>query len=220
MKTGGQQHGYTLIEVLLVTAVTLLIASASVVSFAPLMQQVSFEEGAGRFESLLRFARAEAANSGHKIQIQFEPTGSTNSTVTGKFKPLIVVEQDPFHSPGLFVSKPELSWMNDHVYDLVAIESVRSLDPPEPPSQERDLDSWVKETTVAADNSASPCITFYPDGSSDSAEFMLTPADQGDGRRMRIRLIGLTGEISRQSTVDSEEFEGNTEPLDDGFLIE
>lgn len=219
MKTGNQQSGYTLIEVLLVTAVTLLIASASVVSFAPLMQQATFEEGVNRFESLLRFARAEAANSGHKIQIQFESASLTNST-QGGFKPVIVIELDPFDAPGQFATKPELSWMNEHVYDLVLVESVRSLDPPEPALEETSLPGY-REDLLAAREAASPAsITFYPDGSSDSAEFVIASTDPSDARRMRVRLIGLTGEISRQLVSSDPEFELEGEPMDDALLLE
>lgn len=219
MKTGNQQSGYTLIEVLLVTAVTLLIASVSVVSFAPLMQQAAFEEGVNRFESLLRFARAEAANSGQKIQIQFESAGLTNST-QGEFKPVIVIELDPFDAPGQFTSKPELSWMNEHVADLVLVESVRSLDPPEPAFEETSLPGYREELSTTGEAASPSSITFYPDGSSDSSEFVLASTDPSDARRMRVRLIGLTGEISRQLVSSDPEFELEGEPMDDALLLE
>jgi hypothetical protein len=41
-------------------------------------------------------------------------------------------------------------------------------------------------------------ITFYPDGSSDSADWVLISKDSEDGRRLRIRWSGLTGSARRQ----------------------
>jgi hypothetical protein len=41
-------------------------------------------------------------------------------------------------------------------------------------------------------------ITFYPDGSSDSAEIILAARDAEDERRIRMQIIGATGAIKRQ----------------------
>ena len=41
-----------------------------------------------------------------------------------------------------------------------------------------------------------PPITFYPDGSSDSAEIIVAARSTEEEQRMSVRLVGITGSIS------------------------
>ena len=59
--------GFALLELLLVVALLMLFASAAVLSLAPLWRNAPLEEGVSRFEGLLRFARAEAAQHGRTV---------------------------------------------------------------------------------------------------------------------------------------------------------
>src|SRR5438552_7992898 len=64
-------RGFTLIELLLALALLLMLVGAVVFSFSTLLRGRQLEEGATQLESLLRFARAHAANTGHRVQILF-----------------------------------------------------------------------------------------------------------------------------------------------------
>jgi hypothetical protein len=66
----------------------------------------------------------------------------------------------------------------------------------------------------------SPTITFYPDGSSDSARFVVSSQDTEDLRRMALELTGITGAIQRHRAprdgepLDPVEEEPEGEPVE------
>lgn len=202
MKLRGmkKQRGSSLIEVLLTLAVMLLLAATAVICFSSRYHRASLEEGVLRLEGVLRFARAEAANSGHKVQIQFELVGGSNSQCS-VYQPKITSEKDPVNAPGVFSEMPDVSWMENSLADLVQVESVKSADPfvadmtdPEEPDE---LVSTSEHTDVA--ESVTPqSITFYPDGSSDSADIVLVSSDTEDERKIELKLAGLTGDIDQE----------------------
>src|SRR5437016_5427835 len=55
-------QAFTLVELLLALALMLVLVSAVVFSFSTLLNGTRLEEGTGQVESLIRFARAHAAN--------------------------------------------------------------------------------------------------------------------------------------------------------------
>jgi len=65
------QRGYSLVELLLTMSLLLLFTGLAVVSIDALNQRSTLTEGAIRFETLLRFARAEAAQCGRRVRISF-----------------------------------------------------------------------------------------------------------------------------------------------------
>src|ERR1041385_225313 len=73
------RQGFTLIELLLVVALVLMLSSAVVFNFSNLLRGNQLEEGTTRLETLMRFARAQAANSGRKVQLVFSGGESTNA---------------------------------------------------------------------------------------------------------------------------------------------
>ena len=59
------------------------------------------------------------------------------------------------------------------------------------------IQAWVNCSTSDADvNLFSD--TFFPDGSSDSTEITLAPRNAEDGRRLIVKLTGMTGAIRRK----------------------
>lgn len=203
MKRNSSQRGSSLLEVLLVIAVMVMLAGASIISFSSQLQHSSLEEGVSRVASMLRFARAEASNSGHKVQIQFAPSRGSNSVIsTGfLFEPKISCEKDPLNAPGVFSEMQDIAWMDDSISDLVQVESVHSLESSELETPETPELSLQTETVV--DNCEPAPITFYPDGSSDSVDIVLVSADTEDGRRVQLKLVGLTGNIEQNSLDES-----------------
>jgi prepilin-type N-terminal cleavage/methylation domain-containing protein len=180
--------GFTLIELLLTLVLLLLLLGAIVLNFTGLQSGVQLDEGAEQFESLIRYARAHAANTGCKVRLTFEEVVAEDMAV-----PLgnvfVSWEPEPLERPGEFQPLTELSPLVDSLLGLVEVEDVRpfgasgstELAPPE-------------EQIV----SFAP-ITFYPDGSSDSAEIVLAARESEDDRRLALQVLGITGTVKRHS---------------------
>lgn len=207
------QRGFTLIEMLLVVLVVLLLASVSVIYFGGLLQGSQLNEGTTRFGGLIRFVRAEAANSGRKLQIQFAPL-SNSITGLSYYQPVVTCEREPLNEPGVFTPIDRLNVQSDSINDLVCIASVRLLGTAVTPAEEEVADNaadlyWEEDEG----DLMAPPITFFPDGSSDSVEITLVSADQDDDRRMQLRLNGITGSIATEAlTEELAENELDTEP--------
>ncbi|HZO84431.1 MAG TPA: GspH/FimT family pseudopilin [Verrucomicrobiae bacterium] len=192
--TGLHPHptgrGFTLVELLLTVVLLMLLASAAVISFSTLLSGSELEEGAAQMEGLMRFARAHAANSGKKVQLVFE-----EQTEDGMIVPLgnvrVLCEADPLGLPGEMSELSDAAMMVQSVSSLVQVEDVRSL------GEETEL--MEQEQTSFAP------ITFYPDGSSDSAEVVLSSRSPEELRRVFIRVTGITGAIRRGWVVTEEE---------------
>lgn len=200
--------GFSLVELLLVVSLLMLFGTAAVVSLAPLWRTAPLEEGVGRLEGLLRFARAEAAQQGRRLRLHVAlpanpvPTGVPESTAVE-----VRWEPEPLRQPGVFVQNRATAALAHGVNELVRVEAVRRLDPegsaapseiPDDggaPDGPMDVVAGGEPSVDAGD--PWPPITFYPDGSSDSAEILLSVADAADPRRMWVRWDGLNGTASR-----------------------
>jgi prepilin-type N-terminal cleavage/methylation domain-containing protein len=190
----GPAGGFTLIELLLTLVLLLLLLGAVVINFTGLQTGVQLDEGAEQFESLIRYARAHAANTGCKVRVTFEEVIDEDIAI-----PLgnvfVSWEPEPLTRPGEFLPLTELSPLTDSLLGLVEVEDVRPLGTqaihPLPEG----------EGDVAA--SFAP-ITFYPDGSSDSAEIVLAARDLEDDRRLALRIIGTTGTVKRHNVSEMD----------------
>lgn len=201
--------GFSLVELLLVVALLALLLGAVVFNFSTVQRGAALEEGASQLESLLRFARAHAASSGHKVLITFEEDAGD-----GLLVPLgnvgVVWEPDPLGQPDQFQPLDEAATYVRSIVDLITIENVLPVvraattpltasaagegAAPEPATP----DPASAANTGAAAFGFAP-IVFYPDGSSDSAEITIAArSDEGDARRMVLRMTGLTGSIRRR----------------------
>ncbi|MBI5387634.1 MAG: GspH/FimT family pseudopilin [Verrucomicrobia bacterium] len=193
------RRGFTLIEVLLATVLLLLLLGAVVFNFSSLEQGARLDEGASQFESLLRFARAHATSSGRQVQVSFQEeievdTEFPFASVHVKWEP------DPLGQPGTFEDLPLTQPYQERLNDLVLVDTVRLIGP--------GTDSAASSDAAEADEAGDaevmdffPSITFYPDGSSDSARIVLVSRDEADRRRVDLRLVGVTG-VTRRSVVD------------------
>ena len=198
--------GFTLVELLLATVLLLLLAGAVVFNFTTLQRGAELDEGAAQFEGLLRFARAQAANTGRPVQINFEEEIAEGMTMSlGDIR--VLWEPDPLDQPGVLVELPEAAPFVRGITDLVEVQNVRAEEPsaaavPEEAAEAgadgADWDDWW---------GVFPPITFYPDGSSDSAEITLASRAKDDSRRVSVRLAGVTGAIRRELVVEDSEVE-------------
>jgi prepilin-type N-terminal cleavage/methylation domain-containing protein len=214
----GARGAFTLIELLLVVALVLMLSSAVVFNFSNLLKSNHLEEGTTRLETLMRFARAQAANSGRKVQLVFS-SESTNTPAASTGEVRATWEPDPLKQPGCFADLTEAQWHVQEINDLVQVESVKLLDASTAcPTVESCDEEFDEEFTNSAPAKPMAPITFYPDGSSDSAEIVVATRSTDspeEEQRMTVRLVGMTGSISHQLlTADLDEPLGEAGSLD------
>lgn len=201
--------GFALIELLLVVTLLLLFTSAAVVNLTPLWRGARLDEGVGQLESLLRFARAEAAQQGRRLLLQMQaPTAPEAGGTTPVSQAAIQVrwEPEPLDQPGVFVESQSTAALARAVAEHVRIEHVRRLESAASPaapvaaSESSDPAPAIEPGSSGSfeEPAAWPPIMFYPDGSSDSAEILVGSADVHDARRMLVRWNGLSGSAARQ----------------------
>jgi len=200
------RSGFTLVEILLTTVLLLLLLGAVVFNFSNLQRGAELDEGATQLEALFRFARAQAAGTGRLVRIAFEEdVGDGLSVPLGNLQ--VQWEPDPLNAPGVFAALPEASEFVRNITELVHVEFVRAIEP--------DGEATEVGSVTALDGSSPgvtsstgvtnetvwitfPPVTFFPDGSSDSAEITLASRNEADGRRLVLRLMGITGSIRRK----------------------
>jgi len=203
--SAGRRHasgGFSLFELLLVASLLIMFLGAAVYTLKPSQGGVRLQDGALRFEGMLRLARAEAANSGKRVRVAFS---RDEEPATNQFSQVkLTWEPDPVEGPDVFEDLPRYRWDVERLNETIGIKSVSRID--------EWLDEGVSDGVAAAEDSLAgeenrgieaPPITFNPDGSSDSAEVVLAARDSDETRRVTVRIVGLTGTIS--SVWQSEE---------------
>ncbi|MBM3875537.1 MAG: hypothetical protein FJ386_02310 [Verrucomicrobia bacterium] len=203
-------RGATLLELLLAAALVLGLSGAVVFCFNSLQRGAQLDEGAMRLESLIRFARAHAANSGKVVRVVFSPESSDDGSPSGTHV-RVQVQSDTATSGSTFVEVGQTREDSESVNELVNVVTVElqgaanpaAAGPPAAPSPEESSDS--APGPVAAQ------ITFYPDGSSDSAEIILTSRDTEDSRRVSLKLTGITGATRRLVLTEAESAQSKAE---------
>ena len=186
------QPGFTLFEVILAVALVTLLLGVAVINLSDWGDLRRLDEGARRMETTLCMARADAANLGRQLRLEFvtDEVGEATMQVTWQPKPLTEPE---------FIQYQAGAWTEPYVpNDLVTVVRCRAgaADSPIP-----ETDSSEPEDEILQP------VTFFPDGSSDSAEIVLVSTSEKDNRRAVVEIDGLTGVVSRRilSAMDYEE---------------
>ena len=208
----GGRCGFTLIELLLTLVLLLVLLGAIVMNFTGLQRGVQLEEGAEQVESLIRFARAHAANSGCKVRLTFEEEVDEEFSV-----PLgnvfVSWEPEPLERPGEFRRLLEVDTLLESLLQLVEVDDVLPLGGQATRASQASANSLFDSIDSEEPDFVSFApITFYPDGSSDSAEIILAARDAEDERRIRMQIIGATGAIKRQIVSDDAAAVAEPEP--------
>ena len=199
-------------ELLLTLVLILCLAAASVFTFTAIYQTANLDEGSDRFQTLVRFAQAEAATTGRKVRLQFVPSEATPVDVNSELRAIKVTwEADLLNAPGVFEEYTNKAWSEEIVNELVGVTKV------EPMTTNGDPMPMEEIGTVGGDDSAElissddfPAITFYPDGTCDSAEVVLASRNSDDDRRFAVRLGGMLGTVTTrtisadQESIDAE----------------
>jgi Tfp pilus assembly protein FimT len=245
-----KQNAFSLVELLLTLVLILCLAAASVFCYTAIHKQSNLDEGVDRLQSVIRFARAEAATTGRKVRLKFESeatftgSGSTNdvslaSTELRKVK--VEWEPDFLTAPGVFQEYTNKAWSEDLVNELVGVEKVLPLDASGAPPKTSDSAETASITSTADSDTTSlagseekaestsndeessskefPAITFYPDGSSDSAEIVLASRNDEDSRRIAVRLSGILGSLSSHP-VSKNSASGYDDEFDEGTPVD
>ncbi len=198
-----EQRGLTLVELLLVVMILGLLLGAMVSTSSSSRLPAEHAEGVRRFESLLRFARAEAQQSGRSLRLEIRrgegPPGGESTPAQDDVTPRLLWEPDPIGAPGQFEPLPSTQSWVDEFASVLEVEQVRLLDAEkEPRSPARKL-TRDDETAYWTAEQSIPSVLFFADGSSDSAEFTLVSHDGTRSHRTLVRLVGITGFITREA---------------------
>ena len=205
-------RGFTLIEQLLTVVLMLLLLGAVVYNFSTAANGARLDEGAMQMESLFRFARAHAESTGKQVRILFpEAESGDNAETLVAEAPGTTVrvmwEADPAGAPGVFQDLPDAAGYVQSISELVSIQQVQPGGQSVEPTAEAAAPEVEASEAPAGETSRSPfsVVNFYPDGTGDSVEIVLTSRDETDVRRITVRLAGLTGTIRRQAVADTTE---------------
>lgn len=207
-------RGFTLIELLLVVVLVMLLLGAVIFNFSSLTEGAVLDEAGTRLETIFRFARAHAANTGRQVRVVFDESAGTNATAGAAVRVRLEWEPDPLGEPGVFAEMPEAALQADDLLDRIQIESVEI-------GENAAGDSMADETESTEDVdlldeslfTLLPPIAFFADGSSDSATIVLADPKAETPRKLRLQLNGLTGAVTRETILESgyDEFD---EPFD------
>lgn len=194
-------RGFSLVELLLTLVLILCLAAASVFTFTAVYRSSNLDEGGDRFQSLVRFAQAEAATTGRKVRMQFVPATPIEESAEVELRNIKVTwEADLLNAPGVFEAYTNKGWSEAIVNELVGVRKVKTEQSTETMSQNENSTGSGAETAEAAEFSPEfPSITFYPDGSCDSAEIVLASRNTEDERQIEVHLSGLLGSVSTRT---------------------
>ena len=186
--------GFTLLEVLLAVALVVVLVSIAVGTFTTMYQSEQIGEGSLKLDSVLRMARADAASQGRKIRMIFDPQ---------TLQPSIVWEPKPLEEPGVFVPYTAANWTSGLPNDVVRVRRSQRIG-----------DSAVQTSLIKADDDLQSAdgkvlqyITFYPDGTCDSAIIELAGLVDSELRIGRINIEGTTGTFTLRILTPTEQQE-------------
>lgn len=185
--------GLTLIELVLTLVLVAVLFSAVVLNVYGWGESSRLEEGSRRFEALVLMARAEAANLGRAMRLEFAAGDD------GWVEARILWQADPLGEPQAFNDYVACTWRHHLPTGLVSVAASRRTGP----SAYRLLES--ETTDEDADEPALESLTFYPDGSCDSAVVELVSTSPRDTRMAVIEIDGLSGTVTRQLITASEQ---------------
>lgn len=89
----------------------IIFGTLSVLSFTNWKQARALPEGADRVESLIMLARAESANLGRHLRLEFAADGQM----------MVMIEPSPLEAPGKFVQYTDPAWAGELPNDMVRV---------------------------------------------------------------------------------------------------
>jgi len=190
----GQDAGFTLVEIILAVAIVFLLLSAGIFAFGGWLRGQKLPEGARQFESILRRARAEAAARGRRIRLVFDPQ---------TLDPNLAWEPKPLEEPGSFLPYSSTGLTLHLPRELVRVVRCQRIGQ----SALRTLIYQDGSELESEEGKILEPLTFYPDGSHDSAIIELAGREDTELRIGRIELDGMTGTITLRILTPTEQEE-------------
>lgn len=181
---------FTLMELLLAAIIIAVLLSLSIASFTTWHEKEKLPEGARQYEAILRLARAEAAAQGRRIRLVFDADTQQAH---------MYWEPQPLEEPGNFVPHPG-NWAHRLPDDLVRISRCQRTHD----SAYQSLTYRNVEELESEDGQVLQSLTFYPDGSCDSALLELVGREGSEQRTAIIEMDGTNGMISMRIMTPSE----------------
>jgi hypothetical protein len=188
----GRLTAFTLLELILAMAILTLLLAVVVINLSGWGEKRRLDDGADRFETLLYMAKADAANLGRRLQLSFQPDQHGLPAIR------ILWEPDPLTRPHQFTDYSACTWL--HHVPVGLIEVVRSELTDESAYGLTEQQLMEKEERPETPLEA---VTFYPDGSCDSAVIELA-STAADPRVAVFEIHGVTGAISRRLLTPSQ----------------
>lgn len=194
----------------------MLLFSTAVLQLDALRRGAELREGVARLEALLRYGRAEAALRGQRLEVVVHLSGEDGMETGAEEPPHLVdflIESDPLNAPGRFLPLPATGWAIRRPGELIWIPEAR-LQNGAQLAEETAPDSESPGSLGAAagsDRSSSRSdrtfrLTFDPEGSTQSAEFLVRSTDPTDLRAMLVEVDGFGGRVSHR-LLDPESLE-------------
>jgi prepilin-type N-terminal cleavage/methylation domain-containing protein len=189
--------GFTLVEILLAVALVAVLLSLVVGAFDGMYHSEQLGEGSRKLDSVLRMARADAAAQGRRVRMVFDPQ---------TLQPTIVWEPKPLEEPGAFVPYTAASWAAGLPNDQLRVRRCQRIK-----DSAVQTSIFTKEEELqSADGKVLHSITFYPDGTCDSAIIELAGLDDSELRIGRIDIDGPTGTFTLRILTPTEQQEQET----------
>ncbi len=174
-------HGVTLLEVLLVLALLVVLASVAWPALEPALASVELRKSAERVRVEWNQARVEALSTGRTVYFRYEPDGNRYCL---EFQP------EPEFRPGSTQSQEGLTSNED-------AQSRESILPERISFAEGEISAGTLEASAVpaaeGDLEWSEPVVFYPDGSTSNARLTL---ENERGQTIEICLRGLTGVVT------------------------
>lgn len=197
------RRGFTLIEILLTVVLLMLLMGAIVINFSGMQASTQLDEAAEQLESAIRYARAYAANSGCKVRLVFEEKVDEELSVPlGNM--IVEWEPDAIREPGVYMPLHDLDILLESMLNGVEINEVRAEDTWGQSAASGSGDEFLEGDMPAEETQTFAPITFFPDGTSDSAEIILASRSPDETRRISVSVIGATGVIRRRVITEAE----------------
>lgn len=221
-------RGFTLVELLLVLVLMFLLLGAVVFNFSLGHREAQLNEGVAQFEALLHFAKAQAAFMGKRVEIRLAPSpmkDPTQAAVPGVAPVNLEVrwEPDPVSEPGVFQRLEEAGPYLGPISESLEVAEIRPTSGDVSNEVGKDSALMPSATNMTASSEAIEgrpaefmSVMLFPDGSSDSVEFVLHPSDPGDGRTFVVTLDGVTGSIRHRIVVAEELAAAEAKPPSSG----
>lgn len=193
----AHRRAFTLIEIVLtIVMIVMLVGVFSVTMFGTIGGR-ALDEGSLQFDTMLRLARAEAANNGRRLRLTFSPavgdaTQSNNSSADAPTSTIrFEWEPQPLAQPGEFIPYENGSWTQSLPTSQVIVKQSQL-------TGESALQTLTYDSELMNDGGGMEGlqpVNFFPDGTTDSARFTLVSTDNGDNRTAIIELDGNNGRI-------------------------